>query len=105
LDVNTWKAEHESKSDFVRFIYWKLAEISLVVVPRNRIWFAIAVERMKEVWDIILKERETGFQHRMPKRVVKPAITTGSGYQPISSMFGQGCLISLTKSGEDPDMF
>jgi hypothetical protein len=53
-------------------IYWYLDELSLVVVERNREWFKAAIPKIKETWETILKERETGYEHRAAKkRVVK----------------------------------
>lgn len=53
-------------------IYWYLDELSLVVVERNREWFKAAIPKIKETWDIVLNERETGYEHRAAKkRIVK----------------------------------
>jgi len=51
-------------------IYWRLDNVSCVLIERNRLWFNSVVDEFKEIWDIIIKERETGYDHRMPKKRV-----------------------------------
>jgi len=48
-------------------IYWKLEVNSCVLVLRNKLWFDYAVKKLESIWDIIVKERVTGFSHRAPK--------------------------------------
>jgi putative phage-type endonuclease len=61
---------------FVKFIYWKLDEYSCVLVQRNRQWFQDNIAEMEELWSIVLKERQQGYDHRAPasKRVKKENI-------------------------------
>jgi len=49
-------------------IFWKLDEISCVVIHRNQYWFERVQPRIKNVWDIIEKERIEGYQHRAAKK-------------------------------------
>ena len=56
------------KLTWIKNIYWKLDKYSCVLVVRNKTWYEKAVEKLGEVWNIILKERETGYQHRAPNR-------------------------------------
>jgi len=49
-------------------IFWKLDEISCVVIHRNQYWFERVQPKIKEVWDIIEKERIEGYQHRAAKK-------------------------------------
>ena len=53
---------------WVRNIYWYLEEYSLVFVPRNRDWFMAVQHKFQEIWNIILKERVSGYEHRKPKK-------------------------------------
>ena len=48
--------------------YWYLDEFSCVVIKRNRLWFDKAKEQIKEVWDIIQKEKKEGYEHRNTKK-------------------------------------
>ena len=53
---------------FVKCCFWRLDEVSCVLVQRNRMWFSDNVGKMRELWDIVLHERKTGYKHREPKR-------------------------------------
>jgi len=48
--------------------YWYLDEYMCITVKRNKIWFQSALPILKETWDIIIREREEGYEHRMPKK-------------------------------------
>ena len=51
---------------YVRTDYWYLDEISVTVVPRNRVWFASALPEIERVWRTIETERVGDFSHRKP---------------------------------------
>ena len=63
--------EENNKLTWVRNIFWWLDEHSCVFVPRNKIWFNFVKEKFKTFWEIILKERVTGYEHRKPKKRIK----------------------------------
>jgi hypothetical protein len=69
--------EYQSKNiPYVGCFYWKLDIFHVLYIERNRKWFQDNLPKMKELWDIILYERENGYQHRKPKpRAVKQSIT------------------------------
>ena len=47
----------------------KLDKISIVLVKRNRNWFKEALPHFKNIWDIILSEKESGeYIKRAPKK-------------------------------------
>ena len=48
-------------------IYWYLEDYSCVLVPRNKKWFNSILPQLKTLWNIVLSERETGYEHRKPK--------------------------------------
>jgi len=55
-------------------IYWRLDQISSVIIPRNKEWFRLACPKIEAIWKTILHERETGYEHRAArKRVPKLA--------------------------------
>lgn len=60
--------EKNSENSWMKNIYWRLDEISCVLVLRNKSWFEKAIVKIGEVWDTIEKERVSGYQHRAPKR-------------------------------------
>jgi hypothetical protein len=51
-------------------IYWYLDEMSCVLIKRNRTWFSAAIPKIRAVWDTIVRERETGYEHRASKIAV-----------------------------------
>jgi len=70
-DFNIWKEQMIEKNRekmFVGCIYWKLVEISCVLIQRNKVWFETMLPQFKNIWDTIVIERETGYEHRKPKR-------------------------------------
>lgn len=57
----------DSNYTFMKTIYWKLEYVSCVLVCRNKIWFQSNIEDMACFWETIVKERVTGYDHRMPR--------------------------------------
>ena len=72
-EYDKWESEmfakHERlRSIWVRTIYWYLDEYSCVLIKRNRLWFEEAVKVLQNVWTTIEEERQSGYEHRAPKR-------------------------------------
>ena len=69
--------DYQSKNiPYVGSFYWKLDIFHVLYIERNRKWFQDNLPKMKELWDIILYERENDYQHRKPKpRAAKQSIT------------------------------
>ena len=63
---------------WVNNIYWYLDDYSCVLVPRNKKWFNTIYPDLKEIWDTVLKERISGYDHRKPKRHKKKKLTPTS---------------------------
>ena len=58
---SVWEEEMMDKNQhmsWVTNVYWKLEEVSCVMVARNPLWFQSIVGKMSDVWDTILKERD-----------------------------------------------
>ena len=47
--------------------YWRLEKVLITTVQRNKAWFKVAKPVIENIYNIILKERKTGYQHRAPK--------------------------------------
>ena len=64
------------KEEYVLFntLYWYLDEFCCVLIKRNRLWFESALPKIKEIWNIILKERVEGYEHRASKKKLKTDI-------------------------------
>ena len=60
------------KYTYIKFIYWKLEEMSCVLVCRNRQWFEDNIWELEELWNTVVLERVSGFEHRAPNRKTKP---------------------------------
>jgi len=83
-EYDKWEAEmfakHEDlRSIWVRTIYWYLDEYSCVLVRRNRLWFEEAVKVLQNIWATIEEERQTGYEHRAPKRKTAATAATAAG--------------------------
>ena len=57
------------------------------------------ISQLIDIWDTILKERESGYEHRAPqKRLVKAKEETNVLKQePIADIELSGCLITVRK--------
>ena len=75
--VNT-DTEESRNDNLILFntIYWYLDEMSCVLIQRNKSWFSKAICQIKEVWDIIEREKMEGYEHRSPKRRIPKATVT-----------------------------
>jgi putative phage-type endonuclease len=76
---------------YIKSIYWKLEKLSCVLVLRNKSWFSNNIQTIENVWNIIEKERITGYEHRAPNRKNKIKLE-------INDICNNGiCLIKLDK--------
>jgi putative phage-type endonuclease len=83
---------------YIQTIYWKLEKLSCVLVGRNNNWFKNNIQALENVWNIIEKERITGYEHRAPNKktkVNKIPLNMISNY--FSSNAKNGCLITVHK--------
>lgn len=77
-EFNAWYdkiMEKNSEKSWVKNIYWWLEEVSCVLIERNVQWFNAVLPELKETWDIIVKERKEGYEHRKPKKRLKKNTT------------------------------
>ena len=54
--------------NWIKNIYWYMDNHSCSLVVRNKPWFQTVVPLFRGVWDTILKERVSGYEHRKPKK-------------------------------------
>ena len=79
-----------------------MEKYSCVLVRKNDIWFESAIGKIDSVWKTILNERNTGYEHRAPKkRIAKKKNNNESTINSISlngdaSESGSGCLIMIS---------
>jgi putative phage-type endonuclease len=60
--------EKHSNLNWLKNIYWKLDQLSCVLVLRNKLWFAAALPALKDIWQTIETEKKNGYAHRGPKK-------------------------------------
>ena len=53
---------------WIKNIYWRMEDFSCVLVLRNKLWFQHAIPKIENVWNTIEKERQIGYEHRLPKK-------------------------------------
>jgi hypothetical protein len=73
--INAWVSttREEAKKDGLALfsvIYWYMDQFSCVLIPRNKEWFHAAFPKIEELWNIVLSERESGYEHRASKKRV-----------------------------------
>ena len=92
-EFTNWEEEIMKKNidlTWNKNIYWKLDEYSCILVLRNKIWYDAAVMKLLDIWDIIEKERITGYSHRAPKSSNKKSNKSFIDDKPFN-----GCLIHI----------
>jgi len=102
-EFNKWYdivLEKNKEMAYIKNIYWYLMDYSCVLVPRNRKWFNSVLPKLQQFWKTILEERETGYEHRRPKKtrkkpekIYKPTNILGD---PIVDQPGQNIVINIT---------
>jgi putative phage-type endonuclease len=99
-EVSQWEEEtitlYESEPyqyTYTIYIYWKLEQMSCVLVLRNHEWFKNNIGQLEKVWKIIEEERVTGYEHRAPNRKIKTE-SAKSYIEPES----KGCQLLIKKN-------
>ena len=87
--------EKNNDKVWLKNIYWKLDEVSVVVVLRNKLWFDSARPILEDIWDTIEKERVSGYQHRAPNSNKRQKLTH------VTAPNLSGCIINVTKKDTD----
>jgi hypothetical protein len=71
LDLEKWEYCHINLNESYSWIcthYWKIEVISCVLVQRNKQWFSSNISGLAKLWDTVLEERVSGFEHRAPNK-------------------------------------
>mgnify|MGYP001177447378 FL=1 len=66
--------EEHKHLTWLKNIYWKLDEISCVLVLRNKFWFHSTKHMLDKIWKNIIYDRIHGYEHRAPKKNKKESI-------------------------------
>jgi len=96
-EVEEWTEKQQEEAltnglTWIANIYLKLEIMSCVLVTRNRRWFQDNVHDLERIWHIIEIERETGYDHRAPKKRSLAEQNEGKEIKKES-----GCLIKINK--------
>ena len=67
-EQDTMKNTENENCHWLQNLYWKLDQVSVVLVVRNKLWFEYATPVLQKVWNTIVTERKNGYQHRAPKK-------------------------------------
>ena len=97
-DIDNWREytveKYQSYPEYnylyIKTIFWKLEQLSCVLVCRNRQWFNDNISGLEEIWQIIEKERVSGYEHRAPNKKQKK----DNGEQTNNNT---GCLLNFNK--------
>lgn len=106
VDIDLWiqNKKTELKDTHLLYLthYWYLDEFSCILVKRNRKWFQSAVAKIKDTWEIITKEKQTGYEHRgVKKNKVKLYDSTNNDIHIFENIpvITNVCLIKLDENG------
>ena len=94
-EIKIWEQTTMKKypeCSWVQTLYWKLSEISCVLVLRNKLWFNKAVPNIELLWNIIKTEKHIDYSHRQPKKRVRKEKETSTVNNINTS---NGCLLDL----------
>jgi hypothetical protein len=85
--------EKNNQLTWIKNIYWRMEKYSCILVLRNKFWFENAITKIEEVWNIIEKERVSGYEHRIPKKNTKARSNSLNDV----SLNKPSCLINVNK--------
>lgn len=64
--------EEHAAHTWVKNIYWRLDQLSCVLVLRNKLWFEAALPVIEETWNDVLRGREEGYEQYAPRSAKRP---------------------------------
>lgn len=76
-EFQVWEAEmielyeNDKNMTWIKNNYWKLQQVSCILVKRDRPWFESHISELSSLWDIVETERASGYEHRAPKSRAK----------------------------------
>ena len=95
-EIKNWEINIFNKypeCSWIQTIYWKLSEISCILVLRNKIWFTAALPYIELLWNIIEKEKDGDYEHRAPKKRIKVDKLDKQKSQIMQELTGGHCLL------------
>jgi len=97
--ISDTKESMKSKYHLYEVIYWYLDEFSCVLVELNKLWIDHVIPKVDCFWQIICKEKITGYEHRSAKKRAPKdeAMTSNPNQNTMPS--NKICLIKLDSDG------
>jgi len=84
--ITQMREEYKNTHHLYEVLYWYLDEFSCVLVDINRLWLDSVLPKVEAFWEIICREKETGYEHRSAKkRVPKEENMSLNGRNSISN--------------------
>ena len=83
---------------WVKNIYWRLDQLSCVLVKRNRLWFTSALPVLEKLWIDIQHDKVHGFSHRLPQKRVNQLSSSSMQIDTemaVNSGGNSGCFINV----------
>jgi hypothetical protein len=85
--------EKNNHLTWIKNIYWRIEKYSCILVLRNKFWFQHAITKIEQVWNIVEKERISGYEHRLAKKNNKPRANSLNDV----GLTKPSCLINVNK--------
>ena len=110
-EFNEWYdliMEKNNDKMWVQNIYWRLDEVSCVLIERNRYWFNSIIKEVEELWNTVLHDRVNGYEHRKPgkgrgnkKQIDETTKVIKKDYEQESNHKGPRTIMDLLKYNID----
>ena len=81
--------EHQALT-WVKNIYWRLDQLSCVLVQRNQLWFQAAMPVLDDLWQTIQHDKVHGYAHRLPNKRTGTSSTSSSSTLSVDTSTGDG---------------
>lgn len=81
--------EHQALT-WVKNIYWRLDQLSCVLVQRNQLWFQAAMPVLDDLWQTIQHDKVHGYAHRLPNKRLNSTSSSSSSTLSVDTSTGDG---------------
>jgi putative phage-type endonuclease len=98
-DYDDWEHKTMTKNSnltWLKTLFWRLDQVSLVLVVRNKLWFNSAKPILDDLWNTITLERKNGYAHRAPNKRKRMQVIK-------EKKKPNKCMIKLTKDNPTKD--
>jgi putative phage-type endonuclease len=96
--------EAHSHLTWMTNLYWRLDQLSCVLVLRNKAWFQAATPILLDVWDTIVREKVEGYEHRAPQsRTRTTSAATAAMADTNANPFQGQCFLRVLKLDAEED--